>query len=84
MALNKDVLGLALYNVRVTFSNKTIDQINTEYGGIEQYRLALAKAEADEIISHFKTAGEGKYITGTLQAGANVVTPNAPINMTIN
>lgn len=84
MALNKDTLGTDLYNARLPFMDLTIDQINTTYGTLAAYRLAIAKADAEAIINHFKTAGEGKYITGSLQAGANVVTPNVPVNMTIN
>lgn len=54
MALNKDVLGLALYNARQPFMDKNIDEVIATYGSIEAYRLAIAKADADEIIKHFK------------------------------
>lgn len=54
MALNKDVLGLALYNSRAPFMNKNLDEIIATYGTLEAYRLEVAKADADEIIKHFK------------------------------
>ncbi|MBL0144939.1 MAG: hypothetical protein IPP48_03435 [Chitinophagaceae bacterium] len=54
MALNKDVLGTALYNRRNSFNNKTIDELIAEHGTIEAARLAMCKADADEIINHFK------------------------------
>jgi hypothetical protein len=51
MALNKDVLGQALYDVRASFSNKTLSELG---GDLEAAKLSLAKAEADAIIAHFK------------------------------
>ncbi|HLO38375.1 MAG TPA: hypothetical protein VK173_07795 [Lacibacter sp.] len=84
MALDKDILGQALYDARVAFSNKNYDEIIATYGTMEAYRLAAAKADAEAFINHFKTYGEGRYIAGRLQAGANVVTPNAPITTTFN
>lgn len=74
MALNKDVLGTALYNARLPFMNMNIDQVIATYGTIEAYRLAIAKADADEIIKHFK-ANIQITIPGTgLTAGATAVT----------
>lgn len=74
MALDKDILGLAIYNVRNVYSNKTAAQLIATYGDLEAARLHAAKAEAEAIIDHFKTFGEGKYQTGTLTAGATAVT----------
>jgi len=51
MALDKDILGQALYNALVDYNNKTSDVI----GDIETARLAFCKAMANEIINHFKT-----------------------------
>lgn len=74
MALNKDVLGTALYNARLPFMDMNIDQVIATYGTIEAYRLAIAKADADEIIKHFK-ANIQITIPGTgLTAGATAVT----------
>lgn len=55
MALDKDILGTALYNVRSNFSNQSANDLITTYGSMEAARLAAAKAEADVIINHFKT-----------------------------
>lgn len=74
MALNKDTLGLSLYNVRKTFNDKTIEQLEAEHGDLEGARLALAKAEAEVFINHLKDNAEGEYQTGSLVAGANPVT----------
>lgn len=53
MALNKDVLGMALYNRRVAFSDMDMDALVATYGSLEGARKAMAKADADEIIKHF-------------------------------
>lgn len=53
MALNKDVLGTALYNAETQFNDKNPQQL----GDAEAARLAFWKIAADEIIKHFKTAG---------------------------
>ena len=74
MALDKDTLGLSLYNVRKTFNDKTIEQLEAEHGDLESARLALAKAEAEVFINHIKNNAEGEYQTGSLVAGANPVT----------
>lgn len=70
MPLSKDTLGAALYAVRQKYCNKTIEQINTEFGSIEAMRLAEAKDEADEIIKHFKTFAQ---VIG-VQPGAGTAT----------
>jgi hypothetical protein len=57
MALNKDILGQALYDGRNLFANKTVDDLITEFGSLEAARLAAAKKDAEIIINHFKTAG---------------------------
>jgi hypothetical protein len=54
MALSKDVLGLALYNRRNEFCDKTLDELVDEHGSFEGAKLAMAKADAEEIINHFK------------------------------
>ncbi len=74
MALNKDILGTALYNFRSGFNDKTIEEIELTFGNIETARLELAKGEAEIIIDHFKNNAEGEYQAGTLIAGANAVT----------
>lgn len=53
--LNKDILGQALYDVRNSYSNKTLQNLIDTYGSLEGARLSQAKDEADAIINHFKT-----------------------------
>lgn len=48
MALNKDILGTALYNKASNFNDKSIDNI-------DQARRDFWKAMAEEIINHIKT-----------------------------
>jgi hypothetical protein len=74
MALDKDILGLALHNARKVFCDKTMDELINEYGSLDEVRKAQASADADEIIKHFKTYAEGKYQAATLTAGGNAVT----------
>jgi len=77
MPLSKDVLGAALKSARDSFNNKTQEQLIDEYGSLDAARLAQAKAEADEIIKHFKnnavitvsTTG-----TATAQTGTGTIT----------
>ena len=57
MPLNKDILGLALYNGRLEFNDKTLDELIATYGSLENARIAAAKKDAEIIINHFKTAG---------------------------
>jgi hypothetical protein len=57
MALNKDVLGVALYNARNVFNDKTLEELITQYGSLGGVRLAMAKADAKEIIDHFIAQG---------------------------
>jgi hypothetical protein len=56
MALNKDILGTAINTVRVAFSSKTTPQLIAEYGSIANAQLAMAKAEAEQIILHFQAS----------------------------
>lgn len=56
MALNKDVLGLALYNSRKLFDDMTIEEIEAQYGSIEGARLAACIGDAEAIINHIKAA----------------------------
>lgn len=57
MALNKEILGLAIYAVRKKYSAKTVPQLVAQYGTLEKAQLALATNEADAIIKHFTTLG---------------------------
>jgi hypothetical protein len=83
MALNKDTLGQALYDTRLEWLNRDIDSVLQEYGTLEAARLAMCKAEAEVIINHIKNNADGVYQTGTLVAGANAVTPTAPVAIKI-
>ena len=74
MALDKDILGQALYDYRTAFNNKTVDQLSATYGNIEAARLACAKGEAEIFINHFKNNAEGEYQAATLTAGNIAVT----------
>ena len=49
MALNKDILGTALYNAELIFNETFIDPVD-----MEAARLEFWKKVADQIISHFK------------------------------
>lgn len=53
MALNKDILGLALYERANEINDKTPDEV----GNLEQARIDFWKAIADEVIKHIKTFG---------------------------
>jgi hypothetical protein len=57
MALDKDELGLLLYNAREAFCNKTYEELINMYGDLNGVRLAAAKADAEAIINHFKANG---------------------------
>lgn len=54
MALNKDILGTDLYNIRHVFDGKTLDDLIGEYGSLEAARLEVCKREAEAIINHIK------------------------------
>lgn len=56
MAMNKDLLGLDLYNIRQMFSNKTMDELIDEYGTLENIRIEACKKEAEVIINHLKNS----------------------------
>ena len=77
MALNKDVLGAALYSRRNSFNDKTLDELIAEYGTLENLRLAICKADAEEIINHFKSAALITLNPAGLTAGATAVTGTA-------
>lgn len=74
MALDKDILGQALYDFRAGFNGKTIEELETEFGTLEGARLAMAKGEAEIFINHIKNNAEGEYQNGSLIAGPNPVT----------
>ena len=69
MALNKDVLGEALYNQSNLWNNKTAGDL----GDIEAARLNFWKAMAGEIIQHFKTYGTLKV------PGTGLTSPAGPV-----
>jgi hypothetical protein len=54
MPLNKDVLGTALHVARNAFNDKTLDELIAIHGSLDGVRLAMAKADAEQIINHFK------------------------------
>jgi hypothetical protein len=69
MALNKDILGQALYNKAKEWNEKTADEL----GDLEATRLDFWKAIAGEIINHFKT-------NGTLNIpGTGLISPSGPV-----
>lgn len=76
MPLNKDTLGTALFTARETFSNKTIQQLEQEYGSLNAAKLAAAKADAEAIIEHFKANGLIRVNTtgtATAQTGTGTI-----------
>jgi hypothetical protein len=83
MALNKDILGTALFNYRQTFNNKTANDLITTHGNLDNARLEFAKGEAEIIIEHFKTYAVGIYQAASLTAGATAVTSIATPNIKI-
>ena len=77
MALDKDILGLALYNRREDFCNKTMQELIDEYGSFEGAKMAMAKADAEEIINHLKNQAVITLNPTGLSAGPNPVTGSA-------
>lgn len=71
MALNKDTLGMALYNSRHIFDNMTHDEIIQQYGSIENARIAASKGDAEAIINHFKANGLIKVNVTTTGTATN-------------
>lgn len=55
MALNKDVLGVALKSAADAFNEQNI--VPTDAAALAEYRLNFWKAVAEAVINHFKTAG---------------------------
>lgn len=74
MAMDKDILGLALYNSRNVFSNLTTDQLIATYGTLEAARLAACKAEAEVFINHVQAYAKPQVPGAGLTAGATAVT----------
>lgn len=75
MALDKDILGQALYDMRNTFfNNQTLAQLEATYGTIENARLEGCKKEAEVIINHFKNFGTLNVPGTGLVAGPTAVT----------
>lgn len=69
MALNKDILGEALYNKAKEWNEKTA----AELGDLETTRLNFWKAIAGEIITHFKSNGILKV------PGTGLSSPTGPV-----
>lgn len=79
MALDKDELGLDLYNVRMNFSNKTMDELIAIHGSLENIWLAACKADAEAIINHIKAKGKvsgNVSTTGTATTQSGSITTN--------
>jgi hypothetical protein len=75
MALDKDILGQALYDMRNNFfNNQTLAQLEATYGTIESARLEGCKKEAEVIIDHFKNNAVLHVPGAGLTAGATAVT----------
>lgn len=70
MALNKDILGQALYDDLASFNNKNID----ETGDMEAARLSFCKKMAETIIDHFINNVKLSVPGIGLTAGATAVT----------
>ena len=70
MALNKDVLGTALYNQANQWNEKTADEL----GDLENTRLEFWKAMADVIIQHIKTSAILKV------PGTGLGSPSGPVS----
>lgn len=64
MALDKDILGTAIYNVRQNFVNRDYNDLIGEFGNMDAARLAQAKAEAQAIIDHFKNYAQVNATVG--------------------
>jgi len=77
MALDNSILGEAIYEARSIFTNQTYDELITTYGSLEAARLAICKAEAAAIISHFQTSGELHVPALGFMAGTVAVTGNS-------
>lgn len=76
--MDADVLGVALFNAREAFNNKTRDELISEHGDLAGVRLAACKADAEAIINHIKEAGV--VLPGlTLTAGPYPVTGTGTI-----
>ncbi|MFT3750971.1 MAG: hypothetical protein QM768_21840 [Agriterribacter sp.] len=69
MALNKDILGLALYTKAKELNDKTPDEI----GDLEAARKAFWQAVAEEVINHIKVYGQVNT-TGTAAAQTGKMT----------
>jgi hypothetical protein len=54
MALDKDILGTALYTVRQSYVNRDYNSLIAQYGNLNAARLAQAKDEAEVFIDHIK------------------------------
>lgn len=65
MALDKNILGGALYDIRHLFDGKTLNDLITEYGSLENARLEVCKREAEAIINHFKNFAQVNATVGT-------------------
>ncbi|MBS1641540.1 MAG: hypothetical protein JSR11_03595 [Bacteroidetes bacterium] len=74
MALNGDILGDEVYNIRKSYSDKTLQQLIDDYGSLDGARLQECKDEMNAIVNHFKT-------NGTIPA-IGFAAPNGPVTGT--
>jgi hypothetical protein len=82
MALDKDILGTAIYNVRQSYVNRDYNDLISEFGNMDAARLAQAKDEAHAIIDHFKNYAQINATTGVgLTAGVNPVVGESTANI---
>lgn len=77
MALDKDILGAALYSREQTYNDQAPDVL----GDLAAARLDFWKAMADEIINHFKTYGQLATTGKGLTAGSNAVIGTSATNI---
>ena len=78
MALNKDILGLAIYTALEDYNNKPPDDI----ADMEAFRLAACKVIAHEVIEHFKANAVITLAPLGLVAGVTAVTGTATSTLT--
>lgn len=54
MALNRDILAVAINGRMSAFNDKTNDELITAFGSVASARLEMWRAISDEIIDHLK------------------------------
>jgi hypothetical protein len=80
MAMDKDILGQALYNVRQDFQNRSYNDLIAQYGSMEAARLDYAKKEADVFIKHVKDYADVPGTGLVAPGGGGAVTGMAKIS----